>query len=192
MSFPIPKLQWKNTTETGTTTISSNSITGIASTSSLFVGMVIDDAEFPTGTIITVVNANDIEVSNNATAGSTSARSYSFEFKFRFPSIVDNGEKQLPQRRVKTSISGIDQVSIDHTRFERDLEWGHLTEVEISTLRIDFFRGHANIGNEFRYFEDQDIASFFTYELADAAFEPERLGNSDKKGFSVIFKRVEL
>ena len=82
---------------------------------------------------------------------------------------------------------------IDHIRYERSLEWGHLTEVESNTLKNDFFVNHAMSGNEFLYFPDQnDELTSFIYELADADFEPKRLGNSDKFGFSTKFKRVEF
>jgi len=193
MSFPIPKLQWGNTSVSGVTSLGQNDISFIANTSSLKVGMKIEDPEFPEGTTIITVNANQVLLSNNATASSSGSRSFYFEYLFKYPSIVDDGEQVKPKRRVKTSISGVDQVIIDHIRYERALEWGHLTEAESDTLKNDFFVAHAITGNEFLYFPDQnDELTFFTYELADADFEPKRLGNSDKFGFSTKFKRVEF
>lgn len=191
MSFPIPKIEWKNTTVSGVTSLDQNDISFIADTSNLEVGMIIEDSEFPDGTTIIQVNANQVLLSNNANASSSGPRDFRFEFLFRFPSTIDDGEIVKPKRRVRTSIAGIDQVSIDHIRYERKLEFGHLTEDEIDTLKNDFYVDHAMKGDSFRYFPDQDSATYIEYELKDADFDPERLGNSDKFSFETVFKRVE-
>jgi len=192
MSFPIPKIQWGNTTVSGVTSLGANDINFIADTSSLKLGMTIDDPEFPEGTTIITINANQIFLSNNATASSSGPRSFLFEFLFRYPSIIDDGEQLLPKRRVRTAISGVDQVSVDHIKYEREVEFGHLTEDEIDTLKNDFFRDHAIYGFEFLFFPDQNTTESFLYELMKGKFEPERLGNSDKFSFKTTFKRIEF
>ena len=63
---------------------------------------------------------------------------------------------------------------------------------EIETLRDSFFKDHAIFGKSFLYFPDQNAVDFITYELDDADFSPQRLGNSDKFGFETRFKRVEF
>lgn len=190
MSFPIPKIEWRNTSVSGVTSTGQNDINFIADTSNLAVGMIIDDPEFPEGTVIESIDTNQIFLSNNANASSSGERSFRFEFKFRYPSSVDDGEKVLPKRRVKTSIAGIDQVIVDHIRYERDVEFGHLTADEITILRDQFFVQWAILGQPFRYFLDQNTVDFIEYELDDGKFEPERLGNSDKFSFETTFKRV--
>lgn len=192
MSFPIPMIRWKNTTVSGVTSLGQNDINFISDTSSLEVGMILDDPEFPAETTIIQVDPNQIFLSENAIASSSGNRSFYFEFKFRYPSSVDDGETVKPKRRVRTSISGIDQVQIDHIRFERDLEFGHLTQAEVDELKNSFYLNHAVFGRSFQYYPDQnDLNEFFVYELDDEDFEPERVGNSDKFNLKTAFKRVE-
>lgn len=58
-------------TPSGTTALGSNTITGIASTAGLAIGMFVEGAGITTGSTITAVAANQITISANATASAT-------------------------------------------------------------------------------------------------------------------------
>lgn len=57
-------------TQTGTTTNTMNTVSGLTSTAQMYVGMPLESANFPPGTtVFSIVDVNNITASNNATAG---------------------------------------------------------------------------------------------------------------------------
>lgn len=61
-------------TQTGTTTNTMDTVSGLTSTAQMYVGMSLESANFPPGTtVLTIVDANNITTSANATAGGSVA-----------------------------------------------------------------------------------------------------------------------
>lgn len=170
----IPKIQWRYTQLSGLTTLGSDIISLISSTADLRVGMIVETPDFPAGTkIIDIPSANTVQVSNLATAATSSLRTYFFEFAFRYPAETDDGESHKVKERKSVSIAGDIQRSIDHVEFKRTLEFNFLTKDEIEDLRA-FWNDWAYLGNAFRYFEDKNSVSFIEYEPDDLDFDPKK------------------
>lgn len=169
-----PKIQWANTQVEGTTTQGSDEITFINDTSSIQVGMLLDDPEFPEGTKVIQVNANSVQVSNTASAASTSNRHYYFQIAFRYPPQDDDGETIRASDKDEESLSGVRQVINYFIEYRRDLNFSFLTREEKDSL-LNFFATHAALGESFRYFEDKNSSEFIIYEAEDRNIRPRKV-----------------
>jgi hypothetical protein len=171
----IPKIRWRLVTANGDSAIGSNTITLMTSTADLRVGMKVNHASFPVGTTITaILSANSIQLSNNATLAVSVSRDYFFEFEFRYPPRDDDGESRKVKERKSVSISGVRQISLDHTEISRPMTFSFLTKDEIDDLRF-FFSDWAEIGKEFQYFENKNSVTFILYEMEDLDFQPKKV-----------------
>lgn len=170
----VPKIEYDNITVTGDTH-SNTTIDDIASTTGIEVGMTVEASGVPTGTTVTVVGANSVTISAAAT---TSLNNTSVEFyhliTFALPPLKDDGEQIDAKERRSVSISGLTQVSIDHTEATRKVKYRFITPTLLTSLRT-FFDNHAKLGESFRYYESKEVDSYVTYELLKFEFKPNRL-----------------
>ena len=176
MAHNIPKIQYKNLTTTGNISTGLATVTNIPSTTALVVGMVAKGTGVFVGAkILTIDGPTQVTLDHNSTA-TTVGLSIEFyvEIVFTYPPIEPKGEKIDPKERVSTSISGLRQVSIDFLEATRTLTFSFLTEAQ-KLLIETFFTSHAGYGNTFRYFDDQNSASYLTYELSPIKFDPAKI-----------------
>lgn len=185
----IPKIEYKNITITGDTH-ASTTLDDIASTTGIEVGMVCEGSGIPTGTTVTVVGANSVTLSAAAT---TSLNNASFEFfhlvEFSYPPMEDIGEQYDAKERRSVSISGLTQVSIDHTEITRKQKYRFITPTLLTTITT-FFNNHGKLGESFRFYESKEIDSYVTYELAKYELKPKRI--LYKAGVSGFLHDLEL
>lgn len=172
----IPRLEWNDITGlTGNTTSGSPNVTGISSTSSLRVGMIVTGVGIPAGTRIVSKTLTSVVLSQNATAsGSAIALTFFERLDFRYPPKNDTEERLKPQQKISTALSGVQQVQTDHVEAERELEFWFLTQAEADLLKDTFHLGHAVFGRSFRYYPDQDDTVVFEYTLNKFDFVRER------------------
>ena len=92
---------------------------------------------------------------------------------FRYPPAEDDGEELKPNNKVTTSQSGVDQVSTNFIEAIRKLKFELLDESEYTALEL-FFRTHAALGKDFKFYEHATEAGFLTYTLDKFGFKPKR------------------
>jgi hypothetical protein len=171
----IPKIRWRLVTVNGNSTTGSDTIVSMTSTADLRVGMIVDHASFPAGTkILNILSANSIQLDSQATSTVSVNRDFFYQFEFRYPPPDDDGESRKVKERKSISISGVRQISLDHTEISRPMTFSFLTKEEIEDLRF-FFSDWAEIGKEFQYFEDKDSPTFILYEMDDLDFQPKKV-----------------
>lgn len=73
---------------------------------------------------------------------------------------------------VSESSSGITQTSIDYLEEVFRVKFYDLNYTEISTLET-FFTTHAVFGENFKYYPDKNVASYYTVTLDKREFRPE-------------------
>lgn len=170
----IPRIEYKNITFTGDTH-SNTTIDDIASTTGIEVGMTLEGSGIVTGTTITVVNANSITISTAATSTVNNNPLEAYHLvSFTYPPEIDDGEQLDAKERRSVSISGLTQVSIDHTEYQRSVKYKFITPTQLTTLKT-FFNNHGKLGELFRYYESQEVDSYVSYELLDFGFKSKRL-----------------
>lgn len=171
----VPKIQYKNVTLTGDTH-TNTTVDDLSSTANIQAGMTVVGSGIPTGaTVISVDSGTAITISAAAT---TSLNNTSLEFyhlvSFSYPPVDDDGEQLDAIERRSVSISGLTQVSIDYTQGIRKVKYRFLTEAQLTVLQT-FFNNHAKLGEAFKYFESQEVASSVDYELSKFEFKPKRV-----------------
>ncbi len=92
-----------------------------------------------------------------------------------YPPSKDDGESYDVVERVQTSVSGVRQVQVDYTEANRPIVLSSVSPA-LKTALETFFLNHARYGKAFRYYEDQNSASYVEYELKDLKFNPKRVG----------------
>lgn len=102
-------------------------------------------------------------------------------------------EKYAPVDHTSLSINGTRQTSVDRIEVLRSLTFEHLTEAQLTALRL-FFTNHAYLGKAFKYFEDQNSIIYVNYELLPLKFEPQRYGIAGENiyfySLTLNFRRV--
>lgn len=92
------------------------------------------------------------------------------------------------------SLSGQRQITVDFIEVTRRLKFGALSESEITSLRT-FFRSWAILGNQFKFYENQNGSDYEIYELAELKFKPKRTGYVSANTFTyelpITIRRVE-
>lgn len=170
----VPKIEYKNIVVTGDTH-SNTTVDDIASTTGIEVGMVCEASGVPVGTTVTVVAANSVTLSASAT---TSLNNTSLEFyhlvTFDYPPMEDFGEQYDAKERRSVSISGLTQVSIDHTEIVRIQKHRFITPTLLTTITT-FFNNHGKLGESFRFYESKEVDTYVTYELAKYELKAKRL-----------------
>lgn len=174
MAHKIPKLQYLNTTLSGTTSSGSPTITGISSTADLQAGMKAVGTGIPVGATILSLTSTTATLSANATASATVSIAYYFEISFDYPPIEVKGEILDAKERVSVSISGLRQVSLDHIEGQRKMKFSFVSQT-IKDLVTTFFTTHALYGKVFRYFDDNTSMSYVEYELLNFKYDPTKI-----------------
>lgn len=171
----IPRLEWNFKTLNGSITNGSNSITGIASTTGVVTGMLITHASFPAGTTVSIVGANSLTLSVNATASAAASNFTLFErFDFTYPSSKQAAPKYKPTESISESVSGKRQIQINNIIKKLELEFRFLTSTQVETLEARFYETWAVLGKAFRYYESKDVNTYENYELDSLDFDPTR------------------
>lgn len=192
MSFPIPKIQYKNTDDVNGFTISSN-IVQLDSLSGVEIGMFFTGPGVPGETIIDSIDIPNTQVtlSNDITGTIGDLFSFGFELLFRYPpESNDNLEKSSPDQTVSISRSGVRQYLTRYTELERPITMNFLTREEIDWLKT-MFDVWFSIGESVRYFDDQLTTSFVSYQGDNTDFEPGFIkGTSELYSLSFDFVRL--
>lgn len=181
----IPKLEWKKGTVTGTRSIGSPTITGIASTASIETGlaynMFFEGSGIPAGTTVLSKTATTVTLSANATTAGTSSYSFGHRIEFELPPKKDPiGEQPKWTGTVATSKSGLTQYIEDFIEIETKLEFSHVTQA-IKDKFEWFLLTHCLKGSSFSYFQDKnESTSELTVEKNDSYTSP---------GFKIITRK---
>lgn len=174
MPHAIPKIEWKNTTKTATRTASNNTLTSIASTADIEVGMIVEGVGIPAGTTVLSKTVSTVVMSQNAVSSGTGSVDFEYRIEFDFPPKENEGEELDPKERQSVSISGKVQTSIDYMEGKRTLAFSFLSQSIFDSLQV-FYQTHAYIGRSFRYFEDKTSLTYIEYELADLKWKPKKI-----------------
>lgn len=193
MGHAIPKIHYKVFSTTGDTTSGNPTITNILDTTNIEVGMLATGAGVPAGVTVLSKTSSTVVLSANAsaTASGVSLEFY-FKIEFSYPPIETAAEKYLPQERRSTSLSGLTQVSLDHTEGVRELNFAFLTAALFTEVE-NFYLNSARYGDSFRYFEDKTLSPYTTYELKNLDWLPQKspAGNATYKyAVPLVFRRV--
>lgn len=176
MPFPIPKIEYLNTTVVGNSSNGSALLTSLVSTSALSAGMFARGTGIPAGTtIVSVDSSTQVTLSANATANGTGV-SFDFGFlvDFEYPPIEPAGETMDAKEHISVSISGIRQISVDHVELKRKLKFSSVSQT--IKLTVDTFMStHAIYGRSFRYFDDKLSLSYITVELNSLKYDPKKI-----------------
>jgi hypothetical protein len=176
MAHKIPKLQYLNTSVTGTRTNGSPIITAIADTSDIEAGMVFTGTGIPTGAVVLSTTSSTVTLDKNATSTATASFNAYFEIVFAYPPIENKGEMYDAKERISVSLSGERQISVDYIEGLRDLKFSFLSEA-LKVLLETFFTIHAGLGNDFRYFDDQTTTTYIVYELSKLKWDPKKINS---------------
>lgn len=175
MATFIPKLEWNHISLVGNTSSGSPTVSAIASTTNVVVGMFIDHANFPAGTTVLSKTSNSITASANATASTTGATLALCErLEFQYPATVNDGEKISPNVNLSKSVAGVRQAQVNHLEAKLGLEFKFLTPAELTKLRDRWYLSWAVYYKEFRFYESKEIGAYVTYELDNDDFTPDR------------------
>jgi len=189
MGHNIPKIQYKNYALNGTTSIGSNTVTGIADTSSIENGMFVRGTGIPTGALVTGKTVNSVTFSGAAaTANGTVSIAYGFEIIFDYPPIEQDGEQLDPHETVTTSLSGIQQVIVDYIEAYRSPVFSFVSE-SIKNKIDTFARYHLVLGKTFRYFDDRDSITYIEYESKNRKYSPIKIA---PKGENIYVWKMKL
>lgn len=156
----IPKLEWKKGTLSGTTSIGSPTVTGIANTDSVQTGaaynMFFEGTGIPAGAVVLSKTSNSVTLDKNATAAATNTFSFGHRIEFELPPKKDPiGEQPKWAGVVATSKSGLTQYIEDFIEIETKLEFSHITQA-IKDKFEWFLLTHCLKGSSFSYFQDKN------------------------------------
>jgi len=171
----IPAIEWDEKIVSGSSSVGSDTITGIADTSQVSSGMIVSDSAFPYPSLVVSKTANTITLSQNATANKTGSFSFYKRFEFRYPANKDKGEQLRANQTRTLSLSGIPQTLTNFIEARRDLSFTFLTLSEKTTLQNDFYSSWALLGKAFRYYNDKEIDSKVTYQNDSNEFKQDRV-----------------
>jgi len=165
IQFYIPRFEWKETIQIGDTLIATDTILVMPDTIGIEVGMTVTGAGIPDDTTVLVVNANDVQMSADATTSET-AEPFNFfwRYDFEFPPVKDTEFVRKPKNAVAASLSGLQQVQTSFLEGELDLEFWFIKQDEADMLRDNWYLW-AYRGNYFRYFPDLADSVVYTVEL---------------------------
>jgi hypothetical protein len=198
----IPKIEWKKGTLTGTTSVGSPIVTGIADTSLVQTGlaynMFFEGAGIPAGALVLSKTASTVTLDQNATAAATVPLNFGFRIEFELPPKKDPiGEQPKWTGSVAISKSGLTQYMEDFIEIETKLEFSHITQAIKDKFEF-FLLTHCLGGRSFSYFQDKnEAASEMIVEKNDAYTSPtfkiitrKGAGFSFLWGFKLEMRRV--
>ncbi len=167
MAFPIPRIQYNNVDTTGTTAISSGTISSMATVVGLTVGMFIRGVGIPTGATIGTVGTDYVVLALGVLCtanGAGIAVACGTEIAFDYPPVEPDGEILNTDSTQSTSLSGITQTSVNYVQGVRKVKFSFVSPT-IYALLDTFLRTFALLGNEFRYYDDKTTDTYTTVEL---------------------------
>lgn len=190
MAFAIPRIQYKNVDTTGTTANLSGTITGIADTSRIEIGMFVRGAGIPVGALVGSKTSSTVTLAAAvlATASATVPIAFGYEILFDYPPIEPTGEALEAKAVTSESLSGIQQTALNYIEGKRELKFSFLTNT-IYQLVDTFLKTHALLGDSFRYFEDKTLSTYVEYELDALKTKPRKIA---AKGVDVYVWEVPL
>lgn len=193
MGHAIPKIVYNVKSFSGDTTNLSDTITNIASTTDIVVGMLVSGPNITDGSTVVSKTSSTIQLSIAATGTSASQDFEAFyKIDFDYPPVEQKEETFLPQERRSVSLTGLTQVSIDFIEGVRDLNFRFLSDSLYTQLK-SFYTNFAAYGDSFRLYDDKTLTSYNTYELKNFDWSPERIApksTSYVRGVKMQFRRV--
>ncbi len=177
MAFAIPKIQYKNGTTTCSTTSGSGTLTGVADTSELEIGMSVSGTGIPAGATVASFTDSTILLAGGVLATATALSidlSFSVEIAFDFPPKEPKGEALETKATISESLSGIRQISVNNIEGNRELAFSFLSPA-VYTLVDTWLKASGLNGETFRYFEDKTLSSYVEYELDSLKVQPKKL-----------------
>lgn len=156
----IPKIEWLKGTVSGTTSIGSDTITGIADTSSIVTGalynMFFEGTGIPAGALVLSKTASTVTIDTTATAAGTETFSFGHRITFEYPPKKDPvGEDPRWFGSLAKSKSGAIQYVEDYVEIETKLDFSHITQ-DIKDRFEFFLLTHAFSGKTFSFFRDKN------------------------------------
>lgn len=192
MSYPIPKIQYKNVDEVNGFTTSASRIV-LDSIVGLEVGMFIIGPGVPDETFIDSIETLNSAINLNRDITPTLGDLFSFglELEFRFPPEKnDNRESIEPDQTISQSRSGVRQYLTRYLEKKRPLEFNFLNLEEIVFLET-MFNNWFSLGEFVRWFDDQALDSYVEYQADDTKFDPKFIqGTSELYSLKLDFVRV--
>lgn len=194
MSFPIPKIQYKNVDEingatTSTTRVVLDDITGVET------GMTFTGPGVPDGTTIVSIEPVDsaVNLSQDITPTAGDLFSWFFELKFRYPPAAnENLESTKVEQNVSISRSGVRQYLTNYVEKERVLGLSFLNRSEIDFLQTMYDDSFSR-GEFVRWFDDQTTSDFVEYQANDSDFIPTFIpGTSELYSLEIKLVRATL
>lgn len=173
MSY-IPRLEWGEISFVGTLTIGNFTITGIASTTAIAVGMAVTGTGIQADSVVLSKTINSITLDKSATANGAQNLAAFYRYDFQYPPVSDSEDNLRAINTVSKSLSGIQQTQTNYIEANRALEFGFVLSSDRDILQDNFYQSYAALNAEFRYFEDKDLAGFETYTLSKFDFDDNR------------------
>lgn len=160
----IPAIEWNKRIITGATTLASPTVTGIADTTLIIVGNVLESAFFAYNSRVVSKTVDSITMDSNALSTSASfTGDFYNRYDFEYPPTTDNEEVTKIEKRTATSLSGKRQTVVDYIELERDLTFGFITPADRAIL-LSLYEDFLGLGEKIRYFQDKEINSSVLYE----------------------------
>lgn len=194
----IPKIQWLKNTADGTSAVSSDTITGVADTTSIQAGMFIRGTGIPDGTTVLSTTASTIVMSAQATAAGTNTFNLGFEIEFELPPAKDPFNQGVNWKgKVTVSKNGAIQRLTDYLEESYKVDFSHIPEALKNSVE-NFVINHMILGRQFSYFTDkQEDTSELIVEASQrfTKFEPKIItrkgaGKSFLYKFKLEFRRL--
>jgi hypothetical protein len=176
MAFAIPRIQYKNLDTTGTTASGNGTITSIADTSLIEVGMFVRGTGIPDGALVDSKTSSTVVLASGVlcTASATVAISFGYEILFDYPPIEEGGEELDAKNTTSESLSGVQQTALHYIEGKRKLKFSFLSPA-IYTLVDTFLKTWGLLGEDFRYYEDKTLTPYTTYELDALKVNPKKI-----------------
>ena len=150
----IPKIEYLKGSFTGTLSIGSDTITLIADTSLIEIGMYLEQAGIPAGATVLSKTASTVVMSLQSTAAGAVLISRGHRITFTLPPKKDPlGESTKFIGKTLVAKSGAIQTNEDYLEKENRILFSHVPQTIKDTFEA-FLTNHAFRRREFSYFED--------------------------------------
>lgn len=159
----IPAFEYDEQVKSATITSGSNVIT-LDSVTNIVSGQVIYGAGIPYNSRVVSIVGLDVEMSQNATASSTSSVSFFKRIDFDYPAESDKGPQLSAIKNVTKSLSGVQQTVTNYLEEKRKISFNFVTKTLRDALIDDFSKTHLILGKPFRFLQDKEVNSHVIYE----------------------------
>ena len=164
MALWIPRIEWNDQTVSASVTNGNATLTSIASTTAINVGMVASGTGIPSNALVISKTANSVTLNVDATSSGSYAVTFFERYDFEFPPVKDTEEKLKPKQTVLDALDGSQQFTTLYLEATRDLEFYFVNQTDADKLKNNFYL-YAYKGNFFRYFPDKDEAPVYNMQL---------------------------